>query len=228
MWSSFCQLHDISGDDAELIRWLVESHLLMSVVAQRRDIYDPDIISEFASAIKSHRHLNHLYALTLADIRATNNNLWNDWKSSLLRELYLLTQKALDNGLQCGITLLERVNKHQVEARELLRTKGLTPTQIDQFWHRLSNDYFARFSPAQLAWHTQEVANATLNDETSISVALNDQTAKSGTELLVYGKNRPALFAQIASVLDSKNCSIPHVLCVDTGRSSETAKAHRG
>lgn len=204
----FCKQHDIAGDDAELIRWLVESHLMMSVVAQRRDIYDPDIINEFAGAIKSHNHLNHLYALTLADIRATNNNLWNDWKSSLLRELYLLTQKALDNGLQCAVTLLERVTKHQVEARELLKTNGLTAAQIDDFWHRLSNDYFARFSPAQLAWHTQEVAHATLQDENSISVALNDQTAKAGTELLVYGKNRPALFAQIASVLDSRNCSI--------------------
>jgi [protein-PII] uridylyltransferase len=205
---SFCQSHDIQGEDAELIRWLVESHLLMSVVAQRRDIYDPDIIGDFASAVKSNNHLNHLYALTLADIRATNNNLWNDWKASLLRELYLLTQKALDNGLQCGVTLIDRVNKHQIEARELLKTQKVAATDIDHFWHRLSNDYFARFSPIQIAWHTREVSKATLTNDKVITIALNDETAKSGTELLVYGKNRPALFAQIASVLDSRNCSI--------------------
>lgn len=204
----FCQMHDIDGDDAELIRWLVASHLLMSVVAQRRDIYDPDIIGEFAAAVKSHNHLKHLYALTLADIRATNNNLWNDWKASLLRELYLLTQKALDNGLQCGATLIERVNKHQLEARDLLKEHGLSANDIDQFWRRLNNDYFARFSPAQLAWHTQEVAKANIADNHTLTVALNDSTTKAGTELLVYGKNRPALFAQIASVLDSRNCSI--------------------
>ncbi|GAB2691041.1 [protein-PII] uridylyltransferase [Aliiglaciecola aliphaticivorans] len=205
---TFCQSHGIDGDDAELIRWLVENHLLMSVVAQRRDIYDPEIIGEFARAVKSQNHLKHLYALTLADIRATNNNLWNDWKASLIRELYLLTQKALDNGLQCGITLLERVNKHQIEAREMLNEQGITAAQIDQFWHRLNNDYFARFSPKQLAWHTKEVAKAESKDENTITIALNDTTAKAGTELLVYGKNRPALFAQIASVLDSRNCSI--------------------
>jgi len=144
----------------------------------------------------------------LADIRATNNNLWNDWKASLLRELYLLTQKALDNGLQCGVTLIDRVNKHQIEARELLKTQKVAATDIDHFWHRLSNDYFARFSPIQIAWHTREVSKATLTNDKVITIALNDETAKSGTELLVYGKNRPALFAQIASVLDSRNCSI--------------------
>ncbi|MDO6710077.1 [protein-PII] uridylyltransferase [Aliiglaciecola sp. 2_MG-2023] len=205
---TFCESHGIDGDDAELIRWLVENHLLMSVVAQRRDIYDPEIIGEFARAVKSQNHLKHLYALTLADIRATNNNLWNDWKASLIRELYLLTQKALDNGLQCGITLLERVNKHQIEAREMLNKQGVTAAEIDQFWHRLNNDYFARFSPMQLAWHANEVAKAESKDENSLTIALNDTTAKAGTELLVYGKNRPALFAQIASVLDSRNCSI--------------------
>lgn len=205
---NFCEQHEIHGNDADLVSWLVESHLLMSVVAQRRDIYDPAIINEFAANVKSQNHLDHLYALTLADIRATNNNLWNDWKASLLRELYQLTQKALDNGLQCATTLIERVNAHQIEARLLLTQQGVDAGEIDQFWRRLNNDYFARFSPAQLAWHTKEVAKAKDMTDDALAVALSDETAKSGTELLVYGKNRPALFAQIASVLDSRNCSI--------------------
>ncbi len=205
---SFCELHDISSNDTDLISWMVENHLLMSVVAQRRDIYDPAIVNDFATTVKSHNHLDHLYALTLADIRATNNNLWNDWKESLLRELYLLTQKAFDNGLECASTLIERVNEHQVEARYLLSRQGVNADDIDQFWRRLNNDYFARFSPAQLAWHTKEVTKARGMTDAGLTVALNDETAKSGTELMVYGKNRPALFAQIASVLDSRNCSI--------------------
>lgn len=205
---NFCEQHDIHGNDAQLVSWLVESHLMMSVVAQRRDIYDPSIINDFAGNVKSHNHLDQLYALTLADIRATNSNLWNDWKASLLRELYLLTQKALDNGLQCATTLIERVNAHQIEARYLLGQQGVDADDIDQFWRRLNNDYFARFSPAQLAWHTKEIAKAKNITDDALAVALNNEIAKSGTELLVYGKNRPALFAQIASVLDSRNCSI--------------------
>lgn len=209
---SFCAQHDIAGSDAALIRWLVENHLLMSVVAQRRDIYDPDVINEFASAVRSHIHLNLLYALTLADIRATNDNLWNDWKASLLRELYLMTQKALDNGLQCQETLSERVDTHKHLALQLLAARDVNMEEIDTLWARMDDDYFVRFKPVQIAWHSEEILNAQKQwmtaDDTRLLVKANDNSAKGGTEVLIYGKDRKALFAQVASVLDSRNCSI--------------------
>lgn len=210
--AQFCALHGIEEKDSRLIVWLVENHLLMSVVAQRRDIYDPDVINEFATTVRSHNHLNQLYALTLADIRATNDNLWNDWKASLLRELYLMTQKALDNGLQCRATLDERVGMHKQLARQLLNESGADQMQIEVLWTRLDDDYFVRFKPAQIAWHTQEIINAESSlfkdDPDTLLIRANDQIAKGGTEILIYGKDRQALFAQVASVLDSRNCSI--------------------
>ena len=208
----FCELHKIPSEDAHLISWLVENHLLMSVVAQRRDIYDPDVINEFASAMRSHTHLNLLYTLTLADIRATNDNLWNDWKASLLRELYLMTQKALDNGLQCQVTLNERVETHKLLAKQALAEQGADMEAVEVLWARLDDDYFVRFKPAQIAWHTQEIINAQSDwmgaEDTRLLVRANDSSAKGGTEILIYGKDRKALFAQVASVLDSRNCSI--------------------
>lgn len=210
--ATFCELHNLPSDDAEMIAWLVENHLLMSVVAQRRDIYDPDVISEFAGAIRSHNHLNLLYTLTLADIRATNDNLWNDWKASLLRELYLMTQKALDNGLQCQVTLNERVATHKHQARQILQERAVDPVSVDALWARLDDDYFVRFKPTQVAWHTEEIITAQNDwltpDNEALLVRANDNSAKGGTELFVYGKDRKALFAQVASVLDSRNCSI--------------------
>lgn len=216
---AFCETHGFDNEDTELISWLVESHLLMSVVAQRRDIYDPEVISDFAGKMKSQNHLNNLYALTLADIRATNDNLWNEWKSSLLRELYLLTQKALDNGLECKVTLQERVGKHQSEARTLIEEQHLDSAEVDAFWARLNGDYFARFKPPQLAWHAGVITGADLADENDLVIDISDITSKAGTELLVYGKNRPALFAQVASVLDSRNCSIhdAQIMVTDDG-----------
>ncbi|MFT4939223.1 MAG: [protein-PII] uridylyltransferase [Paraglaciecola sp.] len=204
----FCKTHGINDKDAELISWLVESHLLMSVIAQRRDIYDPEVINEFAGSVRSHNNLNHLYVLTLADIRATNDNLWNDWKATLLRELYLLTQKALDNGLECKVALQERIDEHQTKARTILLKRGITDTEIDQFWQRLSSDYFARFKPEQIVWHASVImASYPMTDE-FLLVDASEETSKAGTELIVYGKNKVNLFAQVASVLDSRNCSI--------------------
>ncbi|WP_133470603.1 [protein-PII] uridylyltransferase [Paraglaciecola marina] len=204
----FCDYHGLKDKDTELIRWLVESHLLMSVIAQRRDIYDPEVINEFAQAVRTHNNLNHLYVLTLADIRATNDNLWNDWKASLLRELYLLTQKALDNGLECKVALQDRINEHQTIARESLLANGMNNTQISQFWQRLSDDYFARFKPEQIAWHANVILASHPMTDDFLLVGTSEGTSKAGAELIVYGKDRARMFAQIASVLDSRNCSI--------------------
>lgn len=207
--AEFCALHNIEDADAQLISWLVENHLLMSVVAQRRDIYDPEVVNEFATAIRSHMHLNLLYVLTLADIRATNDNLWNDWKSSLLRELYLMTQKALDNGLQCVETMRERISTHKARAAQHLGLLNVDEAGIKRLWDSFEGDYFARFKPEQIAWHTSEIVDFRANySPGDILIKTNDTLAKGGTELLLYGLDRKALFAQIASVLDSRNCSI--------------------
>jgi [protein-PII] uridylyltransferase len=202
---SFGESHGLTADDIKVISWLVESHLLMSVVAQRRDIYDPEVVADFASAVKSHNHLNMLYALTLADIRATNDSLWNDWKSSLLKELYLLTQKALDNGLQCQVTFNERALQHQKEAIDILQPQWQR-NEIDSVWNRLEQPYFTRFKPIQIAWHTQQIL--VHEDADGWLIKMANHTTKAGTELLIYGKDRPAVFAQIASVLDNANLSI--------------------
>lgn len=205
----FCEQHNISEKNTNMIAWLVENHLLMSVVAQRRDIYDPDVVKEFASEVKSQLHLELLYALTLADIRATNNNLWNDWKASLLRELYLLTKKALDNGLQCQNTLEERIVTHKSEAAIVLEQLEVNEEDYLPFWSRMNDNYFARFKPAQIAWHSQVITSRGHQLlEKDVIVAASNFTSRAGTELLIYCHDRPALFAQIASVLDSRNCSI--------------------
>lgn len=204
---AFCALHDIEESDKNLIAWLVEQHLTMSVVAQRRDIYDPEIIQEFANVVRTQEKLEHLYALTLADIRATNSNLWNEWKSSLLRELFMMTQKALENGLENKVDLQSREDEHKRKAMASLLEDYEEATILDA-WKTFPKDYFVRYKPEQIAWHTHIVLYNRHNEQYPLVVAVTDGTAKSGTEILLYGEDRPRLFAQVASVLDSRNCSI--------------------
>ncbi|MGQ8366290.1 [protein-PII] uridylyltransferase [Glaciecola sp. 1036] len=205
---SFCSRHGVSAKNSAMIAWLVENHLLMSVIAQRRDIYDPEVINEFATQVKSHLHLDLLYTLTLADIRATNSNLWNDWKASLLRELYLLTQQALDNGFECRKTLEERIIEHKHQAAELLSQANMSPDSYADYWNRMTPDYFARFKPKQIAWHSQKIVEHGELAKDEIIVAASNETTRAGTEIFIYCHDRSALFAQIASVLDSRNCSV--------------------
>ena len=97
---AFCLEQGLGRYDARLVAWLVSNHLLLSVTAQKKDIADPEVINEFARIIGDQTHLDYLYVLTVADVRATNPKLWNSWKASLFSELYEQTRRALRRGLE--------------------------------------------------------------------------------------------------------------------------------
>jgi len=94
----FCRRHGMDDADTDLVEWLVREHLVMSATAQRKDIADPEVINDFARQVGSQARLDYLYALTVADINATNPNLWNSWKATLMRQLYYGTRQALRRG----------------------------------------------------------------------------------------------------------------------------------
>ncbi len=202
----FGKMHKLSEFDTKLIVWLVEQHLLMSVTAQRRDIHDPAVIAEFAEKVRDETRLNYLYCLTLADIRATNDNLWNDWKGSLLRELYLGTQKAFRRGLEKPMDLRDQIREHQLEALRLLSESGIVEQQVLPLWHKFKADYFARYNPKLIAWHTAHLlAHA---DFSKPLVLISPTAMRGGTQVFVYTADQPKLFARMVAALDGKKVSI--------------------
>ena len=99
----FCKRHHYSDRDTQLISWLVESHLLMSMTAQKKDVADPEIVYEFAAKVPSIVHLEYLYVLTVCDIAATNPKLWNSWRASLLQQLFVEARRALRKGVESPV-----------------------------------------------------------------------------------------------------------------------------
>lgn len=202
----FGKMHKLSEFDTKLIVWLVEQHLLMSVTAQRRDIHDPAVIAEFAEKVRDETRLNYLYCLTLADIRATNDNLWNDWKGSLLRELYLGTQKAFRRGLEKPMDLRDQIREHQTEALRLLTETGLSQELVLPLWNKFKADYFARYNPRLIAWHTEHLLRHP--DSNKPLVLISPTAMRGGTQVFIYTADQPKLFARIVAALDSKKVSI--------------------
>ncbi|EOD81095.1 [Protein-PII] uridylyltransferase [Grimontia indica] len=202
---SFCIDHGFSRPEANLVSWLVGNHLLMSVTAQRRDIYDPEVITEFAQKVRDEERLDYLICLTVADINATNPELWNSWKRTLLAELYYSTQKALRRGLENPPDIRERIRHNQHLASALLRKHGHTPREIELLWQRFKADYFLRHTHKQIAWHSEHILSHE-GDEPLVLVSKN--ATRGGTEIFVYSQDRPSLFARVVAALDKKNLSV--------------------
>lgn len=202
----FCKQHDLTAHDSKLITWLVRNHLLMSITAQRKDISDPDVVHEFAQKIESIEYLRYLYLLTVADIRATNPELWNSWKDALLKELYLATYKTLQKGLQNPKAMADRMDETKEEARAELIKLGLSETAIDTSWQYICDDYFLRFSVDEIIWHL--VAISASRETDFPLVLLRPQTQLGSAEVFIYTKNQAKIFSLITATLDQLSLTI--------------------
>ena len=193
----FCALHGFSEYDTRLVAWLVRHHLLMSITAQRRDISDPAVVSEFARTAGDHVHLDYLYLLTIADIRGTNPGLWNDWKDALLHDLYRSTVRALIRGLENPIERAEIVVETRDEAGRLVMGTGIDIEMAAALWDNFGDDYFLRHSADEIRWHTANILDAGAADIPLVLV----RDGRGGIEIFVYAPDREFLFAASASIL---------------------------
>jgi [protein-PII] uridylyltransferase len=202
----FCKLHGMNDHDGRLVAWLVENHLVMSITAQRRDISDPDVVAEFAHKVRDAVHLSYLYCLTVADICATNEKTWNSWKASLLRDLFFSTQRVLARGKEKPIDVRARVREVQGKAKKELLRRGLTETDLDTLWTRFKSEYFLHHQASQVAWHSEAILKH--HDKDEPLVLMSKHATRGGTELFVYSKDKPKLFATVMTVLDNKNINV--------------------
>ena len=106
----------LSKSESDTVEWLVRYHLVMSDMAQKRDIADPRTVRDFAKVVKTVERLDLLTVLTVCDIRGVGPNTWNNWKAVLLRALYGQTRTALEDGM-------EALNREQrgADAKKKLR-----------------------------------------------------------------------------------------------------------
>ena len=181
--------------DSETVEWLVRYHLLMSDMAQKRDIADPRTVRDFAKAVQTVKRLDLLCVLTVCDIRGVGPNTWNNWKAVLIRALYRQTRRALETGLEA----LNRENRG-AEAKRALREalsdwprKDLqveTARHYDPYWQGLHVTAHKVFA---------EMLRDVKPDE--IKIDLHPDEDRDATRACFVMSDHPGIFARICGAL---------------------------
>ncbi|MCB5187429.1 [protein-PII] uridylyltransferase [Methylobacillus caricis] len=193
----FCKQHGLSEEDAELVAWLVEAHLIMSSTAQKSDLSDPAVIEKFSQVVGSEYRLIALYLLTVADIRGTSPKVWNAWKAALLENLFRATQRILRGS---GTNLDQELHARQQQAKEILSHYGVVEKAYLPFWQKLGSTYFLRHDSQQIAWNTRLLLAHVNTDKPIVRARLSP--AGDGIQTMIYMPDQADIFARICSFFE--------------------------
>ncbi len=207
---SACARLGLPDEETDLVGWLVRHHLLMSDVAQKRDLGDARTIASFAATVASPERLRLLVILTVADIRAVGPGVWNGWKGQLLRDLYRLTEAMLRGGVAGEEGVAEQLAALAREARTALAARADVAPEGEAALSSLDDAYWVSFETDAHAWHAREAARATHGPlgMVGVHVAARRVPERGVTELLVIAPDRPRLFAHLAATLAAAGADI--------------------
>jgi [protein-PII] uridylyltransferase len=188
----FCRQLGLPQPQIELVEWLVETHLMMSATAQKQDLSDPEVISQFAALVGDEYRLTALYLLTVADIRGTSPHVWNGWKAKLLEELFRATRRLLRGD--------SAINPHFIEFKRRDALARMNAETEPPIWQHVNERYFQRFDVDDLTWHAKAIGEEVAPIEPRIFVREDDHAALF--EVLVMTPDEVGVFARITNAFE--------------------------
>ncbi len=195
--------HRFKAKDIALVSRLVEQHLLMTTVAQKQDLEDFEVIQKFTNSVKTVEFLEFLYLLTVADIRATKADLWNDWKDSLLKKLFYKAKEQLLEYAKAPSVNREIKEVKQVLIEAVIQ-QGYDIEQVDVILDSLPKDYFLRYQVDDILWHLQLL---TRQSDKTIRV-LSHLSEHNVVDIFVYSEDHKGLFFNLVSVIEKLGLDI--------------------
>jgi [protein-PII] uridylyltransferase len=185
----------LKTDEVNTVEWLVRYHLLMSDMAQKRDIADPRTVRDFAKLVKTVKRLDLLCVLTVCDIRGVGPNTWNNWKAVLIRALHSQTLDALENGLE-DLNRNNRGKEAKKNLREQLKDWPRKDLQVETSRH---------YDPYWQGHHVKAhvvFANLLRNaSEDEIRMDLHPDEDRDATRACFVMADHPGIFARLTGAL---------------------------
>ncbi len=142
----------------------------------------------------------------MADICGTNPKLWNSWKDALIADLYGKTKLAIWRGLENPIDKAERIAESRKASLNLIKNQSGLRINPVELWDSLGEDYFIRYSPDEIAWHTRAITKS--NSIKFPLIAVREFTFRGGTEIFIYTKDQNNLFSRTTYTLDRLGLNI--------------------
>ncbi|HYN15849.1 MAG TPA: [protein-PII] uridylyltransferase [Terriglobales bacterium] len=180
---------DAEADDTA--RFLVSSHLEMSMTLSRRDIFDPETVRSLAAKIGTPERLKMLCLLTYTDIKSVNPEALTPWKAKMLWQLYAATINHMNRSLDD-----ERLCPGQLEVEGMPSLHQSAPEGLNAFLAGFPKRYLLTHSPAEV---TEHLRMATALAEAPVQLSLRKRSHLY--ELTLITTDRPMLFATIAGTL---------------------------
>ena len=184
----------LSLANTERVAWLIEQHLVMSNMAQGRDLLDPRTAEALSAIVQTQERLKMLLALTVADIRAVGPGVWNGWKGQLLRTLYWETEVVLGGGH----SVIDRKGRVKA-AQETLRRSlpGWSDPEFDAYAQRHYPAYWLKVEPARQIAHAK-LLHAMAAETRSLATEVTTDAFHGVTAVTVVAPDHPRLLTGIA------------------------------
>jgi [protein-PII] uridylyltransferase len=199
-----CPRFGLSPGNTDRVASLVDQHLIMSNMAQGRDLSDPRTAEALAAIVQTQEQLKLLLILTVSDIRAVGPGVWNGWKGQLLRTLYWETEVVLGGG-HSAVARKARVQAAQEALRRAL--PGWSDPEFDAYAQRHYPAYWLKVETER------QVAQANLLHAMaaavrSLATEVTTDSFRGVTALTVVAPDHPRLLSGIAGACAAAGANI--------------------
>ncbi|TBN17227.1 [protein-PII] uridylyltransferase [Agrobacterium cavarae] len=220
-----CQRFRLSTKQTETVMWLIEQHLLMSMVAQTRDLHDRKTITDFADKVQSMERLKMLLILTVCDIRAVGPDVWNGWKGQLLRTLYYETELLLSGGFSES----SRKERAKIARQRLYDALDDWGQKARRKYSKLHYDaYLLSVALEDQVRHTRFLREAD-KQEKALATMARTHSFHAITEITVLAPDHPRLLSIITGACSAAGANIAdaQIFTTSDGRALDTILINR-
>lgn len=200
----------LNEDETAACEFLVQHHLLMSHLAQRRDVHDDQLIGDFCGVVGNVDNLQRLYVLTYADMRAVGPGVWNNWRDSLVAELYVRAREFLEKGVVAPEDRAAQAAR--VRARVVAATPTVLRSDMATFMESMPDGYVLSTPEEMLPAHGELrrhlAEREAAGERPALTTQLVDFPERDYSEFAVCTRDRPGLFSMLSGVLAAHGMNI--------------------